>query len=415
MTKSVAVQCRADGTSPFLSKGFLVSLPRSLSLSGRLIGAAVACSVALLAAVVPQAHAATPTSRAMWVWNWSSNADVISFAQSHGVTELFAYTAPGWSTPGYIPPGWSQPELPLITDLSARAHAAGIKIDAMGGDPSWAQNVPVAQSWATENVDSGLFDGLHVELEPWQLSAWTTDQAATIAGFLSDFDVIKSAAGSMQVEASIPWWLYQYYDANGTTLDKAVMNRVDSAAVITFHNTPATQEQDGSTESADAVSLGKPFRYASETNQSNPTWVSYYGSTETQFETAMNQVDADMANTTGYRGMAVEDYNGWVALQAASPAPAAPATATPAPTTTAAAPAAFTQSLDLRIGDAVLTAGSGEHVQSSDYTDSQPGNQAAPQQRPLEALVGGKVGNVLRTLRFDAGSWAIDPGQGTRA
>ena len=60
------------------------------------------------------ARSAGTPRRAMWLWNWTNNAAVMAFARAHQVTEIFAYTSPGFTDPTTIPPQWTLPAWPLL-------------------------------------------------------------------------------------------------------------------------------------------------------------------------------------------------------------------------------------------------------------------------------------------------------------
>jgi hypothetical protein len=253
---------------------------------------------------------------AMWAWNWTDSAAMVSFAQANGVTEIFAYVAPGFTDPTYVPWGWSQPQLPLEESLSADAAAAGISVYAMGGDPSWVPNPTDGIDWANEALATGLFQGIHVELEPWALSSWGTDQAGTIDQYLTELADIHTVAQTYGVpdEISIPYWLSMYSTSSDVPLDVAAMQNADAATVVTFFNSVSQIESFGRAELAAAQSVGIPLRFAAEANQDSPSWLSFYGDTLSQFDASINQVNSDMAGTPGYMGIAVEDYQGWSAM-----------------------------------------------------------------------------------------------------
>jgi hypothetical protein len=253
---------------------------------------------------------------AMWAWNWTDSAAMVSFAQAHGVTEIFAYVAPGFTDPTYIPWGWSQPQLPLEESLSVDAAAAGITVYAMGGDPSWVPNPTDGTGWANEALATGLFQGLHVELEPWALASWGTDQAGTIDQYLTELADIHAVAQTYGVpdEISIPYWLSLYSTSTDAPLDVAAMENADAATVVTFFNSVSQIESFGQTELAAAQLVGIPLRFAAEANQDSPTWLTFYGDTVAEFDASLSQVNSDMAGTPGYLGIAVEDYQGWSAM-----------------------------------------------------------------------------------------------------
>jgi len=303
-----------------------MALPSSLR---RLVAVVVAAStitgLALSVTVMPGAALEAPQrtsasavqpGRAMWLWNWSDNASVIAFAQAHQVTEIFAYVSPGFTNPATIPPEWSQPEWPLISNLAVRARTDHILLSALGGDPSWVPNPSVAVAWADEVVASGLFSGVHLDLEPWALAAWTTNQAGVIAQTVSVVAQVRAALPALPLELSLPWWLYQYRTADGTPLDLALLAYANSAAIITYFNNVGQIESFGAQEQADAASLSKPARLAVETDVVQPSWLTFAGTSQPAFTQILDQIDAANAATPGYLGVAVEDYTGWAAMPA---------------------------------------------------------------------------------------------------
>jgi hypothetical protein len=260
--------------------------------------------------------ATTGPTVAMWAWNWADSAAMVSFARANGVTEIFAYVAPGFTDPTYVPWGWSEPQLPLEESLSADAAAAGITVYAMGGDPSWVTNPTDGTGWANEALATGLFQGIHVELEPWALASWSTDQAGTIDQYLTELADIHMVAHTYGVpdEISIPYWLSMFSTSTDVPLDVAAMQHADAATVVTFFNSVSQIESFGRAELAAARSVGIPLRFAAEANQDSPSWLSFYGHTLSEFDASISQVNRDLAGTPGYLGIAVEDYQGWSAM-----------------------------------------------------------------------------------------------------
>ena len=297
--------------------------PGTVFMCSALLSALVGLGAASPSSAAPRAGspgdvtvAPSGTSVAMWAWNWSDSAAMVRFAEANGVSEIFAYVAPGFTDPTYIPWGWSQPQLPLEESLSADAAAAGITVYAMGGDPSWVLNPTYGTDWATEALATGLFEGIHVELEPWALSSWGTDRYGTIDQYLAELTGIHAVAQGYGVpdEISIPYWLSMYSTSTGVPLDVAAMQHADAATLVTFFNTVSQIESFGRAELAAARSVGVPLRFAAEANEDSPSWLSFYGDTLAQFDSAIGRVNRDMAGTPGYVGIAVEDYQGWSAM-----------------------------------------------------------------------------------------------------
>ncbi len=242
-------------------------------------------------------------SRATWVWKWDRNRDLISFARSHGVGRLFVWTWPGFST--------SQPS--RYSDLLNRASAAGITVDALSGDPSWVNDPGQAVAWAREVVRFHSFAGLHLDVEPYALASWKTDQSGTITNYLSMLSRVKAVAGSYALEEDIPFW-FNTIPWGESSLDVAVFDTVDAATLMTYRN--VADGSDGISASGQAefdhgVALGKRVRLAVETNPDPLAKVTFYNTSVTYMAGQLSKVDAAHAASPLYSGVAIDDYLGY--------------------------------------------------------------------------------------------------------
>ncbi|QGN58200.1 hypothetical protein [Nostocoides sp. HKS02] len=258
------------------------------------------------------AVASTPAARAMWVWDTSTPAATVALASSQGITELYA------AVPPHVD---SSPQLAQLRDLSQRAAAAGIRVDALGGDPTWIDN----QSWAVDSwlrpaIATGLFAGVHVDIEPYTTSAWTTSQAKVVKKWLATLDTLRTAAGATPMQADIPFWLDQV-SVNGSTLDSEIIRRTSGVTVMAYRNTAGGA--DGSIAlSAHAVHagelLGRPVRIGAETDYlgTDPAAAkqTFYGSTRTAMEAQLSALAGAYAGSTAYAGLAIHDAAGYAAM-----------------------------------------------------------------------------------------------------
>jgi hypothetical protein len=266
----------------------------------------------LLLSAPPSAAATTPP-RAMWVWVWPDADSVVQLAQARGVQQLFV---------GVPPDVTSSSQLVRLRDLVTRARAAGLRVDALGGDPGWVDNPMWAiDHWVTPTRATGLFTGLHVDVEPWTTPAWTTRRSTTVRTYLALLDRFGAAGGGMPVEADIPFWFDEIAAGRKSTLDKEVMRRVSAVTVMAYRNTAVGVDGTvalSQAELAAGASLGTQVRIGQETSYlgPDPTEVkqTFYGFTVTQMHAELARVDAESAAYSSFAGIAVHDYTGYVAL-----------------------------------------------------------------------------------------------------
>ncbi len=278
--------------------------------------AAAAMIVIVLGSLVlssQAASAATTPGRAMWVWSWSDAGSVVQLAQSRGVDTLFVAVPPDLTT---------SPSLPRVRDLVTQARGAGLRVDALGGDPGWVDNPTWAvDHWVRPTIATGLFTGLHVDVEPWTTTAWTTRQATTVSKYLTLLDRLVTASGTRPVEADIPFWFDQVKAGKKSTLDRETMRRVSAVTIMAYRNTAAGADGTlavAAAELASAASLGKPVRIGQETNYlgPDPTEVkqTFYGQTLTRMNDQLAQVDSGARTYATYVGIAVHDFTGYAAM-----------------------------------------------------------------------------------------------------
>src|SRR5690242_5884140 len=170
----------------------LVSVALMCAAAVALPGASSAGSAGLTA--VP------PGTRAMWLWGDQPAADVVTWAASRGVSEIFVYVSPSVLTNG---------DLGRLQDMKQRADADRIRLTALGGDSTWTTDHAAALAWQRAVITTGLFAGIHLDVEPYLTEGWTADLQATEASYLTLLDRLRTGS-TLPVEADVPFWLGQY-------------------------------------------------------------------------------------------------------------------------------------------------------------------------------------------------------------
>jgi len=288
-----------------------------LALCVSALAAAPAAGAAPRTGASGETVSAVSSSRAMWVWDTSTPQATVDLAVSSGISQLFVAIPPNLSTSS---------RLADITTLSRRARAAGIRVDALGGDPTWVDNASwVVTYWLKPAKSSGLFTGIHIDVEPYSLPAWTTKQSTVVASYLTLLDKLGANAGSYPIEADIPFWFDTVAARSSTgaasTLDREIMKRTAGVTVMAYRNTatgPDGTLDIASTALAAGVSLGKPVRLGQETTYLGDTAAerkqTFFGWTRSDMETQLALVDSGAAAYATYAGLAIHDASGYAAM-----------------------------------------------------------------------------------------------------
>jgi hypothetical protein len=271
---------------------------------------ALLAAIALIAATplrlpprAPETSVAPPGTRAMWLWQPDEPRAVVDWAAANGVRALFAYYDPA--------------DLDRLRELQRLCDAAGIALDALGGDPAWTTDHATALAWARGAAATGLFRGLHLDVEPYLLPSWAKDQAALVPQFLALLDE-TSAATDLPVELDVPFWLPTVPVPGGGSLADAVLDRVDAITVMSYRNT-ATGANSMLGVADDllrrAGRVAKPVRLGAETQPlGDCAYCSFHGDSADRLHRTLAAVDTAAQRYPAFAGIAVHQYDTWIAL-----------------------------------------------------------------------------------------------------
>lgn len=300
------VQARAEnvGTS---ARIFALAAVAALLLVALLPGMSRAAHAAATPTATVTAAAAAPANPVgMWVWQWDDPNSVVSFARTHNVNLIHLYAHPGFTKD---PATYSK-----VSQTAKLAKMYGIAVYALGGDPSWVLNPEAGALWADEIVASKLFTGMNVGVEPQQYPDWETNKDVYAQQYVTAMLAVKAHKGKMKLDVSLPWWYHMVAVGAGSDLTSETIKLADSITIITYADTVDGVNYDAKPAAQKATLAKKPFRFASETNNSGTLWVDFY----TQPATDMYQVQDTVYNmwkTNRYfKGFVVHDYTGWAAM-----------------------------------------------------------------------------------------------------
>jgi hypothetical protein len=244
----------------------------------------------------------------MWLWDDSPAAEVVPWAAAHGVSEIFVHVGATALTD----------DLPRLRAMRQAADAAGIRLTALGGDSAWTTDHAAALAWQRTAVATGVFSGIHLDVEPYLTAGWTSDLRGTQASFLALLDKLRTGS-KLPLEADVPFW-YGQYTIGGKNLATEVLRRVNAVTVMSYRDTGTGPNsilevsRDWLTRGAAA---GKRVRLGAETGPlADCSYCTFAEEGATRLGTELAKVDAATRSTTGFAGIAVHHYTTWRDLPA---------------------------------------------------------------------------------------------------
>ena len=239
------------------------------------------------------------TGRALWVWDVPPEGDeaalLVDLARARGVTVLFFSTRVAVLS-----------ERPAaFRDLIRGCRGAGIEVQALGGDPSWARLdgragaerfLDAVLSYQAASAEEERFSAVHLDVEPHTTAEWREGgRAALVDGYLSLLSWAKgrAAEGGLALAIDVPPGWEEVPAEGGTLLSRAIAE-VDEVAVMAYRRT-----------ARGALDVSGP---AVEAAAGKRAWVGVDASasearTEGEFERFLREVEA------GGAGVAIHDLH----------------------------------------------------------------------------------------------------------
>jgi nucleotide-binding universal stress UspA family protein len=251
--------------------------------------------------------AAPAGTRAMWLWGDQPAAEVVDWAGRQHVSEIFVYVSPSVLTNG---------DLERMQDMKERAVPLKIKLRALGGDPAWVTDHAAALAWQRTVVATGLFSGIHLDVEPYLTDGWTTDLSATMTSYLKLLDKMRSGS-TLPLEADVPFWFGEY-PIGANTLADEVLRRVNAVTVMSYRDTgtgPNSMLSISQDWLARGRTAGKRVRLGAETAAlADCPHCTFAEEGATKLRTELAKVDAGTRRSAAFAGIAVHRYGTWRAL-----------------------------------------------------------------------------------------------------
>lgn len=278
--------------------------------------------VALCCVLLPgQANA--QSLRAIWVWNTlqirnnpSARADFFKVLaapfgdKDHAIKIVYfdGLNVPDFSNPYIVDSARS-----FLKD----AHARGLSVEFLTGDPSWA--TPAGEPGAIACLNAVLafnkagapnerYDGFQYDVEPYALPTWPS--TALEQGCVDLLDksnaAIKASGQRLPITSCIPRW---YGQAQFNFVDRPIIDRSDAIVVMDYVTTVGQLVSDPQDILVYATKKGKPVWIGVETTPlSDSPRSTFFGSTNAQMESMLSQALPILKLQPSFHGYAVHQY-----------------------------------------------------------------------------------------------------------
>lgn len=246
-----------------------------------------------------------PVTRAAWLWVHEADPPdataVAAFLSEQRVHEAFV------SVPGAGPSVHTR-------SCVAALRAQGIRVSALGGDPSWVDGQG-ALRWMERAVGSLAFDGVHLDIEPWGTAKWAGNESRMLAGLERAVREV-AAQTELPVEVDLAPWLAHTHPAAFTRIASAA----DAVTLMAYRDRAGDILAVSDAARALLREARQPYRIGVETGPVRRPAPSaretFADDGRTAMEAALADVAAGIDPRDRFTGLAVHDAVSWAALGA---------------------------------------------------------------------------------------------------
>ena len=308
----------ASGSSTSGATGSSSAIPSSSPVTaGATPTASVAAARSSSAADSPAAVPTISGVRAMWLWHSSlivsAPRQILGFARSNHVNLIYLQISFATSSSAY-------------SGFVAAATSSGISVYALGGSPNWAIDPTHAGltglvNWvSTYNASvapASRFVGMNLDLEPYTLPAWTSDQSSVVQTWMANVSYLDNAANGIGLPLSLtlPFWLNQYpAGSTGMGLGLWMIKNSDLIDIMAYRSTLGGSNGVAAVASpllsAAASVVGHKAIVAVDTTPGLSTSFT----SQTSLASALDGFQPSFGQLASFGGYAVNDYENWSSL-----------------------------------------------------------------------------------------------------
>lgn len=279
-------------------------------------------------------------ARATWVWLHPDRPldldALVAHLAAEGVDEAFV------SVP------WTGPDAQVRACVAA-LRRLGVRVAALGGDPGWADadadavdaeavdaeavdaeagdaeagdagavetaagdadsGAARAVAWARRATAEGLFDAVHLDVEPWTRADWPGREGALLGGLERTVRRVAAATG-LPVEVDLVPWLAAEHPRGFAGIARGA----DAVTLMAYRDRAADVLAASAAARAALGRLGRPWRIAVDTLPSASPAETFADDGRAVLDAELVAIDAALRGADGWAGVAVHDAEHWRAL-----------------------------------------------------------------------------------------------------
>lgn len=263
---------------------------------------------------------ADKTVKATWIWQTeriaTAKEEILSFLKENKITLLYLRVDPEKPVDYYRP---------FIKD----ATEAGIEVHALAGHPVWALKenryrllnlANWVNSFNAAVSQEERFAGVHLDIEPYLLPAWTRDKQSVLTEWMGNLEAFIETAKQgtdLQVSADLAVWFDHTAvpaDPN-VTFSRWMISKFDHVTLMAYRDNAAGANgisENVQHELKDADELGKKVIIAVNTKEMpGERHTTFFEEGPKAMEYQLALIRENLGKHPSYAGVAVHDYMHW--------------------------------------------------------------------------------------------------------
>ena len=254
--------------------------------------------------------AAEKPRRALWVWDNSivdsaaQRDDFLRFCRERKIDTLFLHA----------PMDHLQDRAADFHAFLAAAHKEKMRVEALDGDARWAFERAPAGNFVTAvqvfnsfaKTPAERFDGIHLDVEPYDTPEWKADDVRAATQYLELLDVLRSQKGELPLTADVPPWFGEFQVGEERLL-AGVIARVDAVGIMAYTSQTKGLQADCRPAIEFAGAHGKRA-WCGISAQLFDTDMTAARPLRPQVEAVLKTGEKTFRGQPGFRGIAIHDY-----------------------------------------------------------------------------------------------------------